>query len=107
MSIGLSLKKITSPDYVASKFDAIKVPALIASTISIGKPLVDTMKKDFVTISEFFKNSHKVSTFVYKLFDNNNEDYTPNQSAESNQDNQVAVIGGEDNNIYNLHDIVQ
>ena len=45
MSIGFTLKKISSPNHVISKFDAIKVPALMAAATAIGEPLIDTIKE--------------------------------------------------------------
>ncbi len=100
MSIGFTLKKISSPNHVISKFDAIKVPALMAAATAIGKPLIDTIREDCSTIIQFFKDSNKFLTGVYNLFDNNNEDFTYYQLEEGHQDNQVDIIGVGDNNIY-------
>ncbi|KJW02041.1 hypothetical protein REIP_0041 [Rickettsia endosymbiont of Ixodes pacificus] len=51
MSIGFTLKKISSPNHVISKFDAIRVPALMAAATAIGKPLIDTIREDCSTIA--------------------------------------------------------
>ena len=59
MSIGFTLKKISSPNHVISKFDAIKVPALMAATIE--KPLIDTIREDCSTIIQFFKDSNAIN----------------------------------------------
>lgn len=100
MSIGFTLKKISSPNHVISKFDAIKVPALMAAATAIGKPLIDTIREDCSTIIQFFKDSNKLLTGAYNFFGNNNEDFTYYQLEESHQDNQVDVIGVGDSNIY-------
>lgn len=100
MSIGFTLKKISSPNHVISKFDAIKVPALMAAATAIGKPLIDTIKEDCSTIIQFFKNSNKLLTGVYNLFGNNNEDFAYYPLEKCHQENQVDVIGVEDSNIY-------
>lgn len=100
MSIGFTLKKISSLNHVISKFDAIKVPALMAAATAIGKPLIDTIKEDCSTIIQFFKNSNKLLTGVYNLFGNNNEDFAYYPLEECHQGDQVDVIGVEDSNIY-------
>ena len=98
MSIGFTLKKISSPNHVISKFDAIKVPALMAATIE--KPLIDTIREDCSTIIQFFKDSNTLLTGIYNLFGNNNEDFTYYQLEEGYQDDQVDIIGVGDSNIY-------
>ncbi|MFV9929486.1 MAG: hypothetical protein AB8U82_00705 [Rickettsia endosymbiont of Haemaphysalis japonica] len=99
MSIGFTLKKISSPQpHVISKFDAIKVPALMAATIE--KPLIDTIREDGSTIIQCFKYSNTLLTGVYNLFGNNNEDFTYDQLEAGYQDDQVDVIGVGDSNIY-------
>ncbi|WP_341787322.1 hypothetical protein [Rickettsia endosymbiont of Cantharis rufa] len=100
MSISFTLKKISSPDHVISKFDAIRVPALMTAATAIEKSLIDTIKEDYSTIIQFFKNSNKSLIGVYNLFGNNNEDFAYYPLEEYYQEDQFDVIGVEDSNIY-------
>lgn len=72
----------------------------MAAATAIGKPLIDTIREDYSTIIQLFKDSNKFLTGVYNLFNNNNEDFTYYQLEEGHQDNQVDIIGVGDSNIY-------